>query len=50
MKSEDGGEGRKARRTEEQAKKVAEHKAAEKEYNLKMKALRKEVQQEVSVL
>ena len=35
------------RRTEEEAKKVAEHKAAEQEYKLKMTALRKEIQQEV---
>jgi len=48
MKSGDGGEGRKIRRTEEEAKKVAEHKAAVQEYKLKMKALRKEVQREVS--
>ncbi|CAM9454599.1 unnamed protein product [Ectocarpus sp. 8 AP-2014] len=41
------GEGSKARRTEEQAKKVAEHKAAEMEYRVRMTALRKEVQREV---
>eukprot|EP00752_Nemacystus_decipiens_P009875 g8810.t1 len=39
-------EGRKLRRTEEEARKVAEHKAAEQEYKLKMTALRKEIQQE----
>lgn len=36
------------RRTEDEAKKVAEHKAAVQGYKLKMTALRKEIQQEVS--
>lgn len=43
----DGGEERKVRRTEEEAKKVAAHKAAQIEYKMKMTALRKEVQQQV---